>query len=173
MFCNGCGTTLQAGQKFCSNCGRELLGPIEAAQVYKSRVFEHIRLLGILWIAYSAFHLAGGIVLMVLGNTLFLHMPMHGAPFGTPMFIHTFMIFLGIFLLAKATFGILAGVGLLKKEPWARMLTIVLSFFALFMNIPFGTALGVYTLWVPAAHTIGKGYDAVSASANPVAVKGF
>jgi hypothetical protein len=43
--------------------------------------------------------------------------------------------------------GIVAGVGLLKYRPWARVLTIVLSALNL-MNIPFGTILGVYGLWV-------------------------
>ena len=43
--------------------------------------------------------------------------------------------------------GIIAGIGLLKFRPWARILTIVLSALNL-MNIPFGTILGVYGLWV-------------------------
>ena len=43
--------------------------------------------------------------------------------------------------------GIIAGVGLLSYKPWARILTIVLSFFHI-LNIPFGTALGVYGMWV-------------------------
>src|SRR5215467_8701560 len=36
---------------------------------------------------------------------------------------------------------------LLSFQPWARILTIVLSILDL-INIPFGTALGVYGLWV-------------------------
>jgi hypothetical protein len=43
--------------------------------------------------------------------------------------------------------GIIAGVGLLKSKPWARILAIVVACLDLF-NIPFGTALGVYTLYV-------------------------
>jgi hypothetical protein len=55
--------------------------------------------------------------------------------------------------LAKAAFGFLAGWGLLQKEPWARTIAIVLAFISLFTNIPVGTAMGVYTMWVllPAA----------------------
>ncbi|MGB7584924.1 MAG: hypothetical protein WBM11_08770, partial [Terriglobales bacterium] len=58
--------------------------------------------------------------------------------------------FLGVIALiiaAKAALGFVTGWGLLQHEPWARMLTIVLAFLALF-HIPFGTALGIYTLWV-------------------------
>jgi hypothetical protein len=50
-------------------------------------------------------------------------------------------------LLALSIPGIAAGVGLLSYQPWARILTIVLSILDL-INIPFGTALGVYGLWV-------------------------
>jgi hypothetical protein len=36
---------------------------------------------------------------------------------------------------------------LLQREPWARIVCLIMGFLAL-LNIPFGTALGVYTLWV-------------------------
>jgi hypothetical protein len=54
---------------------------------------------------------------------------------------------LGVFMLVLSLPGIIAGVGLLKFRPWARILTIVLSALNL-MNIPFGTILGIYGLWV-------------------------
>ena len=43
--------------------------------------------------------------------------------------------------------GIIAGMGLLQFQNWARILTIVLSALDL-LNVPIGTALGVYGLWV-------------------------
>jgi hypothetical protein len=42
---------------------------------------------------------------------------------------------------------IIAGIGLLKRRPWARILTLILSCIDL-IEIPFGTALGAYSLWV-------------------------
>jgi len=54
---------------------------------------------------------------------------------------------LGIFMLILSLPGVIAGLGLLKFHPWARILTIVLSALNL-MNIPFGTILGIYGLWV-------------------------
>jgi hypothetical protein len=42
---------------------------------------------------------------------------------------------------------IIAGFGLLRYRQWARTLTIVLSAVNL-MNVPLGTALGLYGLWV-------------------------
>jgi hypothetical protein len=42
--------------------------------------------------------------------------------------------------------GLIAGIGLLNLRPWARILTIILSALHL-LNVPLGTALGVYSLW--------------------------
>jgi hypothetical protein len=55
--------------------------------------------------------------------------------------------FVLLILLVLSVPGIVAGIGLLSFQPWARILTIVLSILDL-LNIPFGTALGVYGLWV-------------------------
>ena len=55
--------------------------------------------------------------------------------------------FLGIFLGARGLLSLVAGWGLLTLRPWARILTIVLGILSLF-SFPFGTILGVYTLWV-------------------------
>jgi hypothetical protein len=51
-----------------------------------------------------------------------------------------------ILILICAVPGIVAGIGLLKLRPWARILTIVLSALNL-VNVPIGTAVGIYGLW--------------------------
>jgi hypothetical protein len=51
------------------------------------------------------------------------------------------------FLMATSLPGIFAGWGLLRFRPWARILGIVLSIFALIL-IPLGTIVGIYGLWV-------------------------
>jgi len=43
--------------------------------------------------------------------------------------------------------SIVAGIGLLQHRNWARVLTIVISAVDL-LNMPFGTAAGIYGLWV-------------------------
>ena len=43
--------------------------------------------------------------------------------------------------------GIIGGIGLLKWKSWARFLVLILAVLDLF-NIPIGTALGIYTIWV-------------------------
>jgi len=61
--------------------------------------------------------------------------------------LHPFLSFIAILIFVKGAAGFLAGWGLLQRESWARILSIVLALLAL-LNIPFGTALGIYTLWV-------------------------
>jgi len=42
--------------------------------------------------------------------------------------------------------GIIAGIGLLKRKEWARILTLILSVIDL-INFPVGTAVGAYSIW--------------------------
>jgi len=53
-------------------------------------------------------------------------------------------LFGGGFFLLFALPKLVAGFGLLKRQEWARILTLVLSFFSL-LNIPLGTALAIYS----------------------------
>jgi hypothetical protein len=116
----------------------------------RSRVQEHVRLLGILWLGFSAFNAVGGLIAVVLSKTLFVHLQdqnFGGDPHWPMAFVRHLVLLAGVFVLAKAAAGFAAGWGLLKRDPWGRVLALVLAFLSLF-NIPFGTALGVYTLWV-------------------------
>jgi hypothetical protein len=140
MFCDGCGAT---GQIFCSRCGKQILGPITAVQ-RRQRVQGHIQLLAIFWFAISAFNAICGVVLYILANTLLAP----GGSAGAPVFLRPLLSVVAIVVLGGASLGFSAGWGLLHFEPWARVLAVVLAFLILFINIPVGTAVGVYTMWV-------------------------
>lgn len=166
MFCDRCGTAVQPDQRFCSNCGRNFTG---AATQYRSgpnRVQEHIRFIAILWLALSVINAIAGGVLLILGNTLFPHIrELPGAPPDIPAgFLSSLFCTLGVVVLIKAGAGFLAGWGLLQRERWARTLTLVLSFLAL-LNIPLGTALGIYSLWVLLPEESEREYQAQVARA--------
>jgi hypothetical protein len=51
------------------------------------------------------------------------------------------------FLVLTAIPGFIGGLGLLKFHPWARILVLIVSVVDL-MNIPFGTIVGVYSIWI-------------------------
>jgi hypothetical protein len=112
-------------------------------------VQEHIRFIGVLWLALSVINAIAGGVLLILGKVLFPHIhEIQGTPSDIPAgFLSALFCWIGSIVLLKAAAGSFAGWGLLRREPWARMLTMVLSFIAL-LNFPLGTALGVYSLWV-------------------------
>ena len=128
----------------------------------KGRLQRHVHLLGILWIAYSAVHLLGGAVLMIVANTVFGHEGRFET--GAPAFLQPLLATIGVFLLIKAALGIAAGWGLMQHVDWARVLTIVLAFLSLF-DMPFGTALGIYTLWVLLSQGADDEYRALAAAA--------
>jgi hypothetical protein len=164
MFCDGCGAVVQPGQAFCSKCGKQILGPVAVAPSVRGRVQQHTHLLGILWLAISVFNVLGGVFLLILGTTLFPHLrELDKVPPDVPVgFLSSLFVTLGILVLGKAALGFIAGWGLMKHDSWARVLALVLAFIALF-HIPFGTALGVYTLWVLLPGDSQKEYDALAA----------
>ncbi len=62
-------------------------------------------------------------------------------------FLRPLFTVIGLFLLCKGGLSFLAGVGLLTKQAWARILALVVGCVSL-LNVPLGTALGIYTIWV-------------------------
>ena len=113
---------------------------------------DHVRILAYLHIVFGALGIvAAVIVLFVFGGIAGI---VGASNPGDPEAWHVAMPILGIVGLAISVFvlllslpGIIAGFGLLRFRPWARLLTIILSALNL-LSIPIGTALGIYGLWV-------------------------
>ena len=164
MFCTQCGASVQPGQKFCGSCGTSAAppGPTVASFVAPApssssgspslgRVARHVRMLGVLWIAFSAIRffrgggrLIGARVVGIMGRTW-----SDDVPWGWPVshVVPAFLSFTALISLVLAALGFVAGWGLLECRPWARTLAIVVAIIALFNPI-LGTLLGIYTLWV-------------------------
>jgi hypothetical protein len=166
MFCDACGKEMQAGQSFCSACGKPTpTSAIPPVQQPVGKVARHLPALAIIWLVYSAFTLIGAGVLFVLGMTLFgpwTHFQDRpDVPVG---FLHVLFMFLGTVILIKAVASIAVGVGFLQRQPWARSLGLVLAFISL-LNVPFGTAIGIYTIWVLMSPNAAEEYQRLSPAA--------
>ncbi len=113
---------------------------------------DHVRILAYLHIVFGALGtLAALLVLFVFGGLAGI---VGATNPGDPNAWRIAMPVLGVvgmvisgFVLLLSLPGVIAGFGLLRFRPWARMLTIVLSALDL-PGVPIGTALGVYGLWV-------------------------
>jgi len=115
--------------------------------------------LGVLWIVYSAIHLAGGVLAATVLQTAvpWLRHSAFGMGRGPFLLPGAFFGLLGGLVVLISILGIIAGWGLTARRPWARPLAIVFGCLAL-LGFPFGTALGIYTLWVLAPSESARQY---------------
>jgi hypothetical protein len=113
---------------------------------------DHIRILGILNIVMGALTALIGVILVVIlaGTAGLIGAGLTGdyenGQVAAPILAFVGLCF-GVFFLILALPSIIGGWGLMNLKPWARILMIVISILHLF-NVPIGTALGVYGLWV-------------------------
>jgi hypothetical protein len=103
----------------------------------------HVKILAWLYIVLGVLGIlaAGIVVLVVAGGGLI-------SGDRTAITVTTIVsLVIGGFLVMVSAPGIVAGIGLLSYQSWARILTLVLGILNL-PGFPTGTALGVYTLYV-------------------------
>jgi hypothetical protein len=104
---------------------------------------DHVRILGWCFIVYSA-------ILVLIGVGIGGLVLFGGAISGDhDVILITSAVGAGIacLLILLSLPGMLAGVGLLKMQQWARIVAIIVGVLHI-LSFPLGTALGVYTLWV-------------------------
>jgi hypothetical protein len=110
----------------------------------------HIKVLGLLYIALSVLGLLMALFLSLIFGTasgiVGASVEPRDAAIALPIIGLTGMM-LVVFLLVLSLPGLVAGIGLLKFRPWARVLAIVVAVINL-VHIPFGTIVGIYGLWV-------------------------
>jgi hypothetical protein len=110
----------------------------------------HVKVLGGIYIALSAIGLCAALFLALAFGTasgiVSAAADAHESAVALPI-IGLAGTALVVFLVAISLPGLIAGIGLLRFRPWARILGIVVAIVSL-VNIPIGTAVGVYGLWV-------------------------
>ncbi|HLK34308.1 MAG TPA: zinc ribbon domain-containing protein [Terriglobales bacterium] len=161
MYCNHCGAPLGQNQLACPSCGRSV-ADVQTAIAIRSRVAGHLHLLAIFWFVMAAFWIIPTAIMFFLSAAATTAIPRTAPPpariFGPILFLG-----LGILFLAIAAARAVTGYGLLKVLPWGRVLALIMGFLML-LDLPFGTALAVYTLWVLLPAEAGAEYQRISAS---------
>jgi hypothetical protein len=113
-------------------------------------VDTHVKVLGVIYLAVGAcMLLAAAFLVVTMGGVAGIVRATadpHDATIAIPILGlagTAFVMFLGVMGLPS----VVTGYGLLNFRPWSRILGIVLSAVSL-INIPLGTAVGAYGLWV-------------------------
>jgi len=103
---------------------------------------EHNKYLGWSHIAYGGLFLLFATMMMVF-IWVMMAMPPNPPPFPFVLFMSLFMMAIwGAMILPS----FIAGYGLLKRKKWAKIWAIISAVVAA-SNVPFGTAVTVYTFW--------------------------
>lgn len=103
---------------------------------------RHVDVIGALWIAMGAIGVLFGLgIFGILFGISFVPNVGHEAPF----ILRTVGLGVGLLIVILSAPEVIAGIGLLKRLEWARILALVVAFFNL-LSFPFGTALGVYSI---------------------------
>ncbi|MBM3285121.1 MAG: hypothetical protein FJY81_04550 [Candidatus Aminicenantes bacterium] len=102
---------------------------------------KHVQFIGILWIIYGGLGVlfACGVFLFFVGISF---IPDLGSI--APGILRLVALAAGFLFMVFSLPSLIAGIGVLKKREWGRVLTLVVSFFNL-LNFPLGTALSVYS----------------------------
>lgn len=106
-------------------------------------ISKHVTLVAVLHIVYHALTFIIGLVILGILSTLGL---LTGDPC-VATFLTTIGSIVAAFFVVLAIPGVIAGIGLLQRKSWARVLTLIVGAIGL-LDIPVGTALGIYTFWV-------------------------
>ncbi len=104
---------------------------------------KHVQVLGILYIVFGVMGLMGALTVFVIFGVGGLFSPDEDAA----LLVVGLGSFIAFIILITSIPSVVAGWGLMKHQNWARILTLVLSFLNL-LSLPFGTALGIYGIWV-------------------------
>ena len=110
---------------------------------------EHVKIVAVLHIVLGLLTILAGIAVLAVFGGIATFIGVSGSTDALPAVPIVGGIGGVIFLVlcVIGVPGIVAGIGMLKFRPWGRILGIIVSGIDL-VHVPFGTALGIYGLWV-------------------------
>lgn len=166
MFCDRCGKQLESTAQFCSACGKAMVHPAAPNAPNAGRVHKHLKTVAALWTVYGVLRLLEAVWILAVGRVVVPRIlsGITGNIGGFPTWLsldriaESSLLFAGIWSGVFGAIELLAAWALMERQPWARMLILVLGFLAV-LRFPFGTALGIYTIWVLLPVPCGQEYE--------------
>jgi hypothetical protein len=168
MYCSRCGQPI-GSQPACPSCGAPngLINTMPQAGsavgcCSSSKVFRHVRTLGILWVVYAVYSALQWMLVLPFLHSFFggRQMWMPGPPVWNYGPFHPgsgLLEIISVMVLGRALLGLGVGIALLTRQSWGRIFAIVLGILILFKPL-LGTLLGVYTLWVLLSRNADQDY---------------
>jgi hypothetical protein len=109
-----------------------------------SKMKKHVTLVGSIQIGFSVIGLLAALTVLIV--LTFARSFVDGDDVAQTV-LGFLSVSIPVFVGTFSAIGLIAGIGLLTYKPWARYLVIILSALDC-INIPFGTAKGIYSIWV-------------------------
>jgi hypothetical protein len=133
-------------------------------KVEETAVQTHVRALAILQIVYASIGLFIALAVFLIFGGIAAIVGVAAEPHDSIVAVPILSIIGTVsasFIALLSLPRLIAGIGLLQYRNWARILTIVVSAIGL-ADVPFGTALGVYGIWVLVQQETARLFDTPS-----------
>ena len=111
---------------------------------------NHEKVLGILYVVLATFQTVTMVLLALLFTTIFSFAMGESEPADArvlELVMSLARYVPSIVILLFALPSLVVGIGLLTKQSWAMIFALIMGCLNLF-SFPFGTAIGIYTIWV-------------------------
>jgi len=142
--------------------------PYVVQPLLRATVQPRLQTLGTFWCVYALYRVVAASIAMLVLRAFTLRSlggpewPMgHEFGQGAPAWLAGLLPVISVVTVISVGLAAFTGWSLLQKKPWGRTLSIVTAILAL-LKFPFGTVLGIYTLWVMVPAESGMEWEAIA-----------
>jgi len=112
-----------------------------------SKMKKHVTAVGAIQIVMGSLGIIISAGLFILFSNLLDFIPKEDMPEFVQKFLSYLFKAIPIVMVVLSVISLIGGIGLLSYKPWARIMVFVVAVVGC-LNIPIGTLIGVYTIWV-------------------------